>query len=108
MLDRWKCGRLYLIVDALDECQSEGMANFLRLLVRTGLNRPSKIKWLLTSRPLDSAEQELLAGSEQMCVSLELSSPQVSDAVTAYITSKAGELDRRHGYGQTLRQEIVA
>ena len=106
MLDRCKCRRVYVIVDALDECQDEGMADFLKLIVRTGLNHLSKIKWLLTSRPLDSAERELLVGSDQVRVSLELNSKHVSEAVKTYIAYKAAELDHRHSYGQTLLRQV--
>lgn len=106
MLSRCKCLRVYVIVDALDECQDDGMADFLKLIVRTGLDQPSKIKWLLTSRPLDSAEQELLAGSDQVGVSLELNQKQLSEVVKTFIASKAIELDRRHHYGPTLRQKV--
>jgi hypothetical protein len=106
MLDRCKCRRVYVIVDALDECQDEGMADFLKLIVRTGLNHLSKIKWLLTSRPLDSAERELLVESDQVRVSLELNSKHVSEAVKTYIAYKAAELDHRHSYGQKLRREV--
>ena len=81
MLDRCRCRRVYIIVDALDECQDEGMADLLKRIVRTGLHQLSKIKWLLTSRPLDSAERELLAGSDQVLVSLELNSRHVAEAV---------------------------
>jgi hypothetical protein len=35
MLDGCKCRRVYVIVDALDECQDEGMADLLKLIVRT-------------------------------------------------------------------------
>jgi hypothetical protein len=106
MLHRCKCPRVYVIVDALDECQDNGMADLLRLIVRTGLDQPSKIKWLLTSRPLDSAERELLAGSDQVLVSLELNSKHVSESVKTYIAFKAAELDRRKTYGPTLRRKI--
>ncbi|KFZ19764.1 hypothetical protein V501_00497, partial [Pseudogymnoascus sp. VKM F-4519 (FW-2642)] len=106
MLHRCKCPRVYVIVDALDECQDDGMADLLKLIVRTGLDQPSKIKWLLTSRPLDSAEQELLAGSDQVGVSLELNQKHISEVVKTYIASKATELDRRHHYGPTLRQKV--
>jgi hypothetical protein len=106
MLSRCKCPRVYVIVDALDECQDDGMADFLKIIVRTGLDQPSKIKWLLTSRPLDSAEQELLAGSDQVGVSLELNQKHLSEVVKTYIASKAIELDRRHHYGPTLRQKV--
>ncbi|KFY70808.1 hypothetical protein V498_10202, partial [Pseudogymnoascus sp. VKM F-4517 (FW-2822)] len=106
MLSRCKCPRVYVIVDALDECQDDGIADFLKLIVRTGLDQPSKIKWLLTSRPLDSAERELLAGSDQVGVSLELNQKQLSEVVKTFITSKVIELDRRHHYGPTLRQKV--
>ncbi|KAK9384571.1 hypothetical protein V1515DRAFT_632612 [Lipomyces mesembrius] len=94
------CQRVYVIVDALDECQDNGMAKLLMCLVRTGLDRPSKIKWLSTSRPLDCAEQELLTGPEQVLVSLELNSNHVSEAVKTYIAFKIVELDLRCRYGE--------
>lgn len=106
MLESCKCQRLYVIVDALHECQDGGMADFLKCLVRTGLHHPSQIKWLLTSRPLDSAGRELVAGSDQVLVSLELNSTHVSEAVKAYIAFKIGELDRCCSYGETLRRKV--
>ncbi|CAG8080643.1 unnamed protein product [Penicillium salamii] len=106
MLEYCKCQRVYIIVDALDECQSDSMADFLKLLVRNGLDRPSKIKWMLTSRPLDTAERELLTGYEQVQVSLELNLSSVSEAVKIYVSSKMTELDRRHLYGEQLKLEI--
>jgi hypothetical protein len=108
MLHQCKCPKVYVIVDALDECQDDGMADLLKLIVRTGLDQPSKIKWLLTSRPLDSAERELLAGPDQVLVSLELNSKPITDAVKSYIAFKVDELNRRCNYGPTLRQKIQA
>lgn len=106
MLYRCKCPKIYVIVDALDECQDDGMADFLKLVVRMGLDHPSKIKWLLTSRPLDSAEQELLVGCDQVMISLELNSTHISQGVTTYIANKVAELDRRNAYGSDLCQKI--
>jgi hypothetical protein len=106
MLGQCKCQRLYVIVDALDECQDDCMADFLKLIVRTGLFHPSKIKWLLTSRPLDSAERELLTARDQLQVSLELNSKKISEGVKTYITFKVTELDRRHNYGKILRRKV--
>jgi NACHT domain. len=106
MLDRCTASKIYMIVDALDECQGDGMADFLKLIVRNGLNHPAKIKWLLTSRPLDSAERVLLAGNDQVQVSLELNSNYVYEAVKAYIAHKVEELSRHHKYGQALKREL--
>ena len=82
------------------------MADLLRTVVRTGLDSPSRLKWLLTSRPLDSAEQELLAGSDQVGVSLELNAQHISLAVRSYISYKVTELDRRQRYRPVFRQQI--
>jgi len=106
MLERCTCPRVYVVVDALDECRDAGMADLLKLIVRTGLSQPSRIKWLLTSRPLDSAERELLVGSEQVRVSLELNTEHIAQGVRRYISYKVAELDRRGGYGSVLRHEV--
>jgi hypothetical protein len=105
-LERCRCARVYVVVDALDECRDEGMADLLKVIVCTGLGRPSRAKWLLTSRPLDSAEQQLLAGSDQVRVSLELNAQHILEGVRNYIAYKATELDRRWVYGPARRQEI--
>jgi hypothetical protein len=108
MLEYCKSQRIYVIVDALDECQNEGMAELLKLIVRTGLGHRSKIKWLLTSRPLDSAERELLGGSDQELVSLDLNSSHIAEAVKIYTASRVTELDRRQKYGTVLRSKVEA
>ena len=95
-----------MVVDALDKCEDEGIADFLKLIVRTGLHQPFKIKWLLTSRPLDSAEQKLLVGADQVLVSLKLNSDHVAEAVKTYIARKVDELDRDQSYRPSLRQEM--
>ena len=105
MLECCQCAQVYVVVDALDECQGKDMADLLRVIVRTGLGCASRIKWLLTSRPLDSAERELLAGSDQVQVSLELNAQHISWGVRAYISYKVAELDRRRNYG-LLRPKI--
>ncbi|KAJ5755383.1 G-protein beta WD- 40 repeats containing protein [Penicillium manginii] len=100
-----KLSSVYLVVDALDECQDGGMAEFLRLIVRNGLDQP-KLKWLLTSRPLDSAERALLTGHEQTQVSLELNFSSISQAVDAYISQKVDELSAFQRYKAPLKSEI--
>jgi hypothetical protein len=95
MLNRCKCPRVYLIVDALDVFQDSdgdsGMAVLLKLIVRTGHGLPSQIKWLLTSRPLNSAEQELLSSSDQVMVSLDLNTKHISQGVAIYISYKIAD-----------------
>ncbi|KAK6527709.1 hypothetical protein TWF694_004689 [Orbilia ellipsospora] len=108
ILERCKSQRVYVIIDALDECQDNSkMEEFLTSIIRTGLDNPLKIKWLLTSRPLD-AERRLQPGSDQLLLSLDLNLTNVSGAVKEYITSKTKELDRLHGYGEILRLALEA
>jgi hypothetical protein len=82
------------------------MADFLKLIVRNGLDQPSKIKWLLTSRPLEAAERTLLAGHEQMQVSLELNFDHISQSVQAYVSYKVDELNLQKRYGEALRRNL--
>jgi WD40 repeat protein len=105
LANQCKLSSVYLVVDALDECQDGGMAEFLRLIVRNGLDQP-KLKWLLTSRPLDSAERALLTGYEQTQVSLELNFSSISQAVDAYISQKVDELSAFQRYKAPLKSEI--
>lgn len=107
MLGHCRFRRVYVVIDALDECEDEDMANFLGRIVRRGLNL-SRVKWLLTSRPLDSAERKLLTGRDQIGLSLELNSEHVARGVQAYIAAKVLELDRGKHYGDTLRARLNA
>ncbi|KAH5617544.1 hypothetical protein HBI23_254240 [Parastagonospora nodorum] len=106
MLHRCKSQRIYVVIDALDECQDHDMATFLQLVVQTGFN--SKVKWLLTSRPFDSAGRELLNASDQVMISLESNSGHISKAVKSYIAEKVVWLDHRDRYGPALCKQLEA
>lgn len=108
MLDRCDCSKVYILVDALDECRDDerDMDEFLKSIVRNGADRPSKIKWILTSRPLDTAERHLVAGNERMQVSLELNSEAVSEAVKYFISYRVEELSLLQRYGDQLKRDI--
>ncbi|PGG95325.1 hypothetical protein AJ79_10119, partial [Helicocarpus griseus UAMH5409] len=105
MLNHCERRRVYVVVDALDECRNEGMADFLRLIVRTGLDHVH-IRWLLTSRPLDSADREFLTTAGQVGIGLELNSDYLDAAIKTYVSHKVGELYPRHHYGLQVPQKI--
>ncbi|KAK6521223.1 hypothetical protein TWF506_001448 [Arthrobotrys conoides] len=110
MLEQCECPRIYVIVDALDECRDPDpdMADFLNLLVKTGLGQSSRIKWLLTSRPLDIVQQKLLTRPNQALLSLEdnINSQFVIKGIKTYITKRVVELNNHHDYGPQLLHEI--
>lgn len=97
--------KVYVVVDALDECRNEGMAEFLRIIVRTGLDY-SNVRWLLTSRPLDDADRELLTTTEQVGIGLELNSDHLEEAIKTYVRHKVGNLYPVHRYGQQMPQKL--
>ncbi|KAJ5640438.1 G-protein beta WD- 40 repeats containing protein [Penicillium herquei] len=96
-----------ILLEMLDRYHN-GMTEFLRHIVLNGLSLSGKMKWLLTSRPFVSAEQELFTSHDQSHISLDLNSTQVSDAVNEYIISKLDELSCRHKYGSVLKSQLEA
>ncbi|KAH8700560.1 WD40-repeat-containing domain protein [Talaromyces proteolyticus] len=105
MLDQCRHQKVYVVVDALDECENDGMAEFLTLIVRTGLGY-SNVKWLLTSRPLNSADERLLKTTQQLGVSFELNSDYLKTAIKAYVQHKVNELYPHHKHGVQRPQRV--
>jgi hypothetical protein len=77
----------YLLVDALDECDS-GRSALLRIITDNRLAPPSRVKWLVTSRNLPQIEQELQSDTVGIRVSLEISANYVSKAVAVFVDFK--------------------
>lgn len=107
--------KVYIIIDALDECEQESIESFLTLLdpdqdieVGTQFEKHDnsatqdcwKAKWLLTSRN-ELIVKQLLAGS--LDISLESNHSDVEDAVQRFIDSKTKQLQRRKGYDMKLK-----
>jgi hypothetical protein len=97
----------FLLVDALDECES-GLSDLLKLIAKTKSMPAAQVKWIVSSRNRDDIEQELEFGGEEIKLSLELNATQISDAVAAYINHKISRLAalRRNGilFGQVKEQ----
>ncbi|KAL4736839.1 WD40-repeat-containing domain protein [Aspergillus similis] len=105
MIDHCQRQNVCVVVDALDECRDEGMAEFLRIIVRTGLYY-SHVRWLLTSRPLDDADRELLTTTKECGISLELDSNHVEAAIKIYVEHQVRYLYPPHIYGQQMPQQL--
>ena len=84
--------RYYILVDALDECDSQSLQSFLRLLVKDvpGLNK--KVKWILTSRNEPQITEQLRRARHSCDTSLELNSSHVAGAVKQFIASRVNDL----------------
>jgi hypothetical protein len=95
---------LYLLVDALDECEQDLLHTFLDLA--TSPTASCKIKWVFTSRNIRSIQEQLLHVDFSHHTSLEVNSSRVSEAVVSFIRSKIDRLAAQKGYSKELQQLV--
>jgi hypothetical protein len=107
MLHDPRLTRVYLIVDALDECDA-GLSHLLDLIVRNASASSSCVKWLVSSRNRYDIEERLRLDSSRMKLSLELNSNQVSNAVNAYINHKVLQLTKLKNYDSKLQNDVTS
>lgn len=96
--------RVYLMVDALDECDSQSLETFLNLFSHSKLS--SKVKWVVTSRNETKILEHLQRGHLGHNMSLELNSFHVSEAVTSFINYKVNKLASQKNYRSELQSSI--
>jgi WD40 repeat protein len=94
---------IYLLVDALDECET-GLSDLLKLIARTKFISAAQVKWIVSSRNRDEIEQELEFGTEEASLNLELNASHVSDAVAAFIDDRVSRLKALQRNGALLKQ----
>lgn len=107
--------RIYIVIDALDECDIDSMESLLVLLEpyidvqkdELGQNDQEcfgcQIKWLLTSRNELRIKQPLTGSLE---ISLEENASHVDDAVLKFIDFKVKQLTRIKHYDETLKELV--
>lgn len=96
--------KMYLVVDALDECQ-EGLSRLLDLIRLTSSNR--RVKWLLSSRHRFDIEDGFKPVDYLAELDLEKDvQGNVSDAVSAYIDHKVLELAKFRRYNGELQENV--
>ena len=95
----------YLLVDALDECDS-GRSELLRIIIDTSLVRRSRVKWLVTSRNIPEIERHLQPDFLGVKVSLEVKASHVSKAVAAFVEYKVQRLVTVQRYDARLQAEV--
>ncbi|KAL2782344.1 NACHT domain-containing protein [Aspergillus keveii] len=94
---------IYLLVDALDECET-GLSDLLKLIARTKFISAAQVKWIVSSRNRDEIEQELEFGTEEVSLSLELNGSHISDAVAAFIDDRVSRMKALQRNGALLKQ----
>jgi NACHT domain len=81
----------YLIIDALDECQT-GRKELLNFISQVASIPSTRVKWIVSSRYGDDIKQGLRLDDVRLQLSLELNADHVSHAVDVYIDHKVSEL----------------
>ncbi|KAJ5907656.1 hypothetical protein N7495_000338 [Penicillium taxi] len=108
MLSECRRYQVYVIIDALDECVSDGVSDFLKMITYTGLQ--SSVKWLVISRPFRDAERQLMAGINHKQATLDLESENIESgiqkAIGVYIASKVVELQHLNGFSDEIKHTI--
>ena len=94
--------RIYLLVDALDECTRQQI-QLLKLITGRDMASLSKVKWLVTSRNEPTIKEWLEQGDRRVHTSLELNSYHISHDVTRFIEFKVAELSQMKRYDYHLR-----
>ncbi|RYO78031.1 hypothetical protein DL764_010155 [Monosporascus ibericus] len=102
---------VYLVIDALDECDrtKPGLGELIQLIFAS-LALSQKVKWLLSSRPevdvlvkLKDLDIDNSAISQSL---VELDAQSLADPVKAYIKHKLTALKSRRGYNDDVLADI--
>jgi hypothetical protein len=104
MINEIKQAKVYLLVDALDECKV-GLSDLLNLIARTMSAQSIYLKWIVSSRNIYIVEQVLNLDEEGNKLSLELNANQISSAIETYIGHKISNLDILK-HNEKLRERV--
>ncbi|KAF3929563.1 hypothetical protein ABW19_dt0206190 [Dactylella cylindrospora] len=97
---------LYLLVDALDECE-EGLNDLFDLISQTASSKEPKIRWLVTSRNRSDIEEPLDNLDSLHRIRLETNVSYIASSVDAYIEKKVTDLAKAKRYGMPLKEEVI-
>jgi hypothetical protein len=100
MLHALTLTRVSLLVDTLDECDSE-LSRLLDLNAHN-TSKPSRVKWLVSSRNGPDIEEQL----RRTKISLKLNSCHILQTVNAFIDFKVQELTEQNNCNSRLHKEV--
>ena len=97
---------VYLLIDALDECDAD-IHEMLKWILRNESVLSQKIHWLTTSRnePFFAGH---LGGDSRLHTSLEMNSEHVSRAVDEFIEVNVTDLAQRKNYDEELQNFVTS
>ncbi|EHK19822.1 uncharacterized protein TRIVIDRAFT_209827 [Trichoderma virens Gv29-8] len=96
--------RIYVIIDALDECVTD--LSKLLDFIRTKSALFSRVKWIVSSRNWPDIEERLNSATQQMRLCLELNEKSISAAVDAYIKHQVEWLAQKKKYNAITKDAV--
>ncbi|KAJ0165378.1 Vegetative incompatibility protein HET-E-1 [Colletotrichum tanaceti] len=93
----------YLVIDALDECETD-LDQLLHLIIQ--LSSSSRAKLIVSSRNWPDIEDALVEDTQKVRLSLELNQNSISAAVGKYIEYKVNQLVRSKRYDSATRDAV--
>lgn len=105
MLRHRRSNKTYLIIDALDECQTD-LLKLLDFVIEVSSEFP-RVRWILSSRNSPSIIEEKLGNAQQTVrLNLELHGQKIASAVRAYINENLEKLFKlKHFSSETERNQ---
>ncbi|KAF5578390.1 wd40 repeat protein [Fusarium pseudoanthophilum] len=94
--------RIYIMIDALDECVV-GLPHLLNLIVRS---TSSRVKWIVTSRNWPGIAERLDHATRGASLRLELNQASISAAVDSYIQNRVEELAALRKYSDRTKEAV--
>ena len=95
----------YLIIDALDECETD-LPKLLDFIVQQS-PVSSRVKWIVSSRNWPDIEERLERAGHKVRLCLELNAESVSTAVSKFIQYKVFQLVERKKYNDETRDAVL-
>lgn len=96
---------IYLMIDALDECEAD-LSKLLNFIVHKS-SLSSRVKWIVSSRNRPDIEESIQRTKHKVRLSLELNADSISTAVNIYIRHKLGELAHLKKYDDKTRFAVL-
>lgn len=109
LMDTKSQSSIYLIIDALDECDTD-LPQLLNLITQS-ISRFPYVKWVVSSRNKPDIEARLGLDSTQVRLSLELNEQHVSRAIEIFIDFRVSRLPLLTDHSalqETVRGQIYA
>lgn len=104
MIGSLKATTIYILIDALDECDEASREMVLQALSETANNPQTRHKWLVTARPDMEIEQAL----GHAWLTLRVDSGLVNIDLLNFIESKVEDLTKRRCIPQSLSNDVKA